>query len=66
MTNMTMARTPVSVSVAEWVSGLSWSQIPPDVIEATKLHIMDILGVMLAGKNVPVVSKRGQLRLFDD
>lgn len=57
MTNMTMARTPVSVSVAEWVSGLSWSQIPPNVVEATKLHIMDILGVMLAGRNVPIVSK---------
>jgi 2-methylcitrate dehydratase PrpD len=46
----------LSRNMAEWVSGLSWSQIPREVVEDTKMRILDIIGVMLGGKELPIVS----------
>lgn len=46
-----------SPRIADWVSDVSWSQIPPDVVEDTKLRILDIIGVMLAGKDFKIVSQ---------
>jgi 2-methylcitrate dehydratase PrpD len=39
----------ISSDVAAWVERLSWNQIPTEVVEDTKLRILDILGVMLGG-----------------
>ena len=45
----------ISRIAADWASELSWSRIPHDMVEDTKLRILDIIGVMLAGKDMPVV-----------
>jgi 2-methylcitrate dehydratase PrpD len=42
-------------TAANWASELSWSGIPAEMVEDTKLRILDIIGVMLAGKDMPVV-----------
>lgn len=45
----------ISGVVASWASTLSWPQIPAEMVEDTKLRVLDIIGVMLAGKHMPVV-----------
>jgi len=52
-----MQETADSISriAANWASELSWSRIPHDMIEDTKLRVLDIIGVMLAGRDMPVV-----------
>jgi 2-methylcitrate dehydratase PrpD len=35
--------------VAEWVSRLGFEDLPADVVESTKLRILDVLGLALAG-----------------
>lgn len=35
--------------IAEYVQETKWEQIPPDAAEASKLHILDTLGCMIAG-----------------
>ena len=41
---MTLAR-----QLADWVSGLRFDDLPPDVVEATKLRLLDVFGLALAG-----------------
>jgi 2-methylcitrate dehydratase PrpD len=41
---MTLAR-----QLADWVSDLRFNDLPPDVVEATKLRLLDVLGLALAG-----------------
>lgn len=47
----------LSQHAAEWVCGFSHHDIPPEVIEDTKLRILDIVGVMLGGKHDELVSR---------
>jgi 2-methylcitrate dehydratase PrpD len=35
--------------VAEWVSGVRFDDLPADIVDATKLRILDVLGLALAG-----------------
>jgi 2-methylcitrate dehydratase PrpD len=41
---MTLAR-----QLADWVSGLRFDDLPVDVVEVTKLRLLDVLGLALAG-----------------
>jgi 2-methylcitrate dehydratase PrpD len=40
---------PLARELAEWVVRLRYEDLPPDVIDATKLRILDVLGLALAG-----------------
>ena len=43
------AREDVSMILADFVAGLRFEDIPPDVVESAKLHLLDALGVAAAG-----------------
>lgn len=45
--------TPLSTELAGWASRLRFDDIPPDVVEATKLRVMDVIGLALAGAATP-------------
>ncbi|NOT43482.1 MAG: MmgE/PrpD family protein [Acidobacteria bacterium] len=40
---------PLSTTLARWVVGLRYDDLPPDVVHATKLRVMDSIGLALAG-----------------
>lgn len=40
---------PLSTELASWASSTRFDDIPPDIIHATKLRIMDVIGLSLAG-----------------
>jgi 2-methylcitrate dehydratase PrpD len=40
---------PLARQIAEWVARLRYGDLPQEVIEATKLRILDVLGLALAG-----------------
>ena len=46
--------TPLASQVAEWVEGVRYEDLPPDVIDATKLRILDVIGLALAGAETPL------------
>jgi 2-methylcitrate dehydratase PrpD len=48
-------RATLSERAAEWVSQVSFARLPVDVIEQTKLRILDLIGVMLAARSLDVV-----------
>lgn len=39
----------LSSTISQWVSGLAFEDIPADVVEATKLRILDVIGLSIAG-----------------
>ncbi len=41
---------------AAWAAGLTFAQIPPEVVESTKLRVLDLIGVMLAASPLPLVA----------
>src|ERR1700722_1735297 len=41
--------TPLSTELAIWAASLGFEDLPEDVIEATKLRVMDVIGLSLAG-----------------
>ena len=41
--------TPLATRLAEWVSAIRYEDLPSDVIESTKLRILDVIGLALAG-----------------
>jgi 2-methylcitrate dehydratase PrpD len=43
----------LSVHLAEWVSRTSFDDLPPDVVGATKLRVLDVVGLALAGAETP-------------
>lgn len=43
---------PLALELATWVSGLTYADLPNDVIEATKLRILDVIGLALAGSTM--------------
>ena len=43
------AVTPLASQVAEWVSEVQYEDLPSDVIESTRLRILDVIGLALAG-----------------
>ncbi len=44
---------PLSTELATWASRLRFEDLPPDVIHATKLRVMDVIGLSLAGAETP-------------
>lgn len=44
---------PLSSELASWVESLRYDDLPPDVIEATKLRVLDVMGLALAGAGTP-------------
>src|ERR1700733_12335308 len=40
---------PLSTGLAIWASSLGFEDLPEDVVEATKLRVMDVIGLSLAG-----------------
>jgi len=47
------ALTSCSERLARWVGSLSFADLPADVVESTKLRILDVLGLALAGLGTP-------------
>jgi 2-methylcitrate dehydratase PrpD len=43
----------LSTELAIWASSLGFEDLPDDVIEATKLRVMDVVGLSLAGAETP-------------
>src|SRR4029453_7069155 len=46
---LSAVREPFSYELARWVSKTSFKDLPDDVIQATKLRVMDVVGLALAG-----------------
>jgi 2-methylcitrate dehydratase PrpD len=44
---------PLSTQLATWASTLTFENLPEDVVEATKLRVMDVIGLSLAGAETP-------------
>ena len=65
---------PLASQVAEWVREVQYDDLPPDVIESTKLRILDVIGLALAGAETAfgrstiaaakVMSPAGPSRIF--
>lgn len=55
----------LSAQAADWLTRLSLADVPADVVEGTKLRILDLVGVMLAARSLDVVlaGKRAALEL---
>ena len=60
MSQSDTAGTPLASEVASWVAGLGFADLPADVIATTKLRVLDVIGLSLAGsttalgRSVPV------------
>jgi 2-methylcitrate dehydratase PrpD len=48
------AGTALATEVAAWTAGLSFADLPADVIETTKLRLLDVVGLSLAGSTTPL------------
>src|ERR1700728_4211632 len=44
---------PLSTELAIWASRLDFKDLPEDVVEATKVRVMDVIGLSLAGSETP-------------
>jgi 2-methylcitrate dehydratase PrpD len=44
---------PLSMELASWASTLAFEDLPEDAVEATKLRVMDVIGLSLAGAETP-------------
>lgn len=46
----------LSAAVAEWMTGFSLDDVPTEVLENTKLRILDVIGVMIASSRLELVA----------
>ena len=44
---------PLSTTLAAWASRVTFGDLPEDVVESTKLRILDVIGLALAGAGTP-------------
>ena len=44
---------PLTVTLATWAHRVTFADLPQDVVEATKLRILDVVGLALAGADTP-------------
>jgi 2-methylcitrate dehydratase PrpD len=44
-----MPQLPLSTELARWAAGVTFEDLPDDVVAATKLRVMDVIGLALAG-----------------
>ncbi|PZW48605.1 2-methylcitrate dehydratase PrpD [Humitalea rosea] len=56
----------LSARAAEWAAGLSLDQVPAEVVESTKLRVLDLIGVMLAAKPLDLVAAARRASLAVD
>jgi hypothetical protein len=49
----TVTEGALAAQVSEWVSAVTFDDLPPDVVATTKLRILDVLGLSLAGLSTP-------------
>jgi 2-methylcitrate dehydratase PrpD len=50
---MTTIEDPLAMQLAVWVSRLTFDDLPGDVVAATKLRVLDVIGLALAGSETP-------------
>ena len=65
---------PIAAELAQWSSRLVFDDLPADVVRATKLRVLDVIGLALAGAPTPfgrsvrdaavAMSTPGQARIF--
>jgi 2-methylcitrate dehydratase PrpD len=65
---------PISSDLAQWALRLSFDDLPPDVVQATKRRVLDVIGLALAGAVTPfgrsvrdaavAISPNGPARVF--
>lgn len=53
--------TPVSEQLAAWTAGLDFAALPVDIVQLTKLRILDVVGVTVAGRRSLVGAAIGQV-----
>src|SRR5215471_15356557 len=44
---------PISSDLAQWAARVSFDDLPPDVVQATKRRVLDVIGLALAGAATP-------------
>ena len=54
MSHSVAAAAPLASEVAAWVAGLSFTDLPADVVATTKLRVLDVIGLSLAGSTTPL------------
>ena len=47
------AHEPLTTTLAAWAHRLTFSDLPQDVVDATRLRILDVMGLALAGADTP-------------
>ena len=50
---MSNVERPLAAQLATWVSSLTFTDLPGDVVAATKLRVLDVIGLALAGSETP-------------
>jgi 2-methylcitrate dehydratase PrpD len=45
---------PLAAQLADWASTVAFSDLPADVVETTKLRLLDVIGLALAGCDTPL------------
>lgn len=53
MSNLSDVDQPLAAQLADWVSTLTFDDLPGDVVAATKLRVLDVVGLALAGSATP-------------
>jgi len=46
-------RMPISADIARWAARVSFEDLPADVVSASKLRVLDVIGLALAGAETP-------------
>ena len=54
MSDSVPASAALASEVAAWVAGLSFGDLPDDVVATTKLRVLDVIGLSLAGSTTPL------------
>ena len=44
---------PLTATLAAWARRVTFADLPQDVVDATKLRILDVIGLSLAGADTP-------------
>ena len=65
---------PLTTALAEWAHRVTFVDLPPDVVHATRLRVLDVIGLALAGADTPfgratraaavAMSPQGACRVF--
>jgi 2-methylcitrate dehydratase PrpD len=50
---LTTIEQPLAAQLAAWVSSLRFDDLPEDVVTATRLRVLDVIGLALAGSETP-------------